>query len=201
MPSENEDNNNPVSTAPDSDEVKAKDGGVAETEVGSADNSTADEREDQASDDKSNQPEEVPADTSPEQGTADKDQGQPSGPSGPMDDSAGQAGSEIPDLPDFSGLLEQAAASSIDLLNDVELDVKIELGRAEMEIEQILHLSNGSVIELDKLAGDPVDVLVNEQLIARGEVLVINDNFCVRINEILPGRSGVSPDKEELPDE
>jgi flagellar motor switch protein FliN len=69
----------------------------------------------------------------------------------------------------------------------VELDVKIELGRAEMEIGEILRLHSGSVIELDKLAGDPVDILVNEQLVARGEVLVVNDNFCVRINEIIPG--------------
>lgn len=102
---------------------------------------------------------------------------------------AEQADGEMPPLPDFSGMLADAASSSIELLNDVELDVKIELGRAIMEVEQILHLSNGSVVELDKLAGDPVDVLVNGQLIARGEVLVINDNFCVRINEIIPGRT------------
>jgi len=94
---------------------------------------------------------------------------------------------EVPDLPDFSGMLSDAAASSIEMLKDVELNVKIELGRAEMDVESILHLTTGSVVELDKLAGDPVDILVNEQLIARGEVLVINDNFCVRINEIIQG--------------
>ncbi len=96
---------------------------------------------------------------------------------------------EVPPLPDFSQQLADAAANSIDMLHDVELNVKIELGRAEMSVDQILQLSNGSVVELDKLAGDPVDVLVNEQLIARGEVLVVNDNFCVRINEIIPGVS------------
>lgn len=96
---------------------------------------------------------------------------------------------QMPDLPDFSGMLVDAAASSIELLNDVELNVKIELGRAEMTVDEILQLSNGSVVELNKLAGDPVDVLVNEQLIAHGEVLVVNDNFCVRINEIVPGIS------------
>ncbi|GEM_PF-901712 len=96
---------------------------------------------------------------------------------------------EMASLPDFSGMLADAAASSIDLLNDVELNVKIELGRSEMTVNEILHLGNGSVVELDKLAGDPVDVLVNEQLIARGEVLVVNDSFCVRINEIVPGIS------------
>ena len=96
---------------------------------------------------------------------------------------------EIVDLPDFSGMLSEAADSSIELLRDVELNVKIELGRSEMTIEEILKLGNGSVVELDKLAGDPVDILVNEQLIARGEVLVLNENFCVRINEIIPGLS------------
>ncbi|MCP4709399.1 MAG: flagellar motor switch protein FliN [Planctomycetes bacterium] len=99
------------------------------------------------------------------------------------------SGEETPELPDFSNMLAEAAASSIDMLNDVELDVKIELGRAELTVEDVLQLSEGSVVELNKLAGDPVDVLVNEQLIARGEILVVNDNFCVRLNEIVPGVS------------
>ena len=54
-----------------------------------------------------------------------------------------------------------------------------------MLVEDVLRLGEGSVVELDKLAGDPVDVFVNDQLVARGEVLVLNDNFCVRINEIV----------------
>ncbi|MBI5763873.1 MAG: flagellar motor switch protein FliN [Planctomycetes bacterium] len=91
------------------------------------------------------------------------------------------------DLPMFAGATEGAVDSKIGLLSDVELDVKIELGRAAMLIEEVLRLGEGSVVELDKLAGDPVDVLVNDRLVARGEVLVLNDNFCVRISEILPG--------------
>lgn len=79
---------------------------------------------------------------------------------------------------------EPPAAATIDLLDDVQLDVKIELGRTNMYIEDVLRLGVGSVVELDKLAGDPVDIYVNERLIARGEVLVLNDNFCVRINAI-----------------
>ncbi len=75
--------------------------------------------------------------------------------------------------------------SAIDLLDDVELDVKIELGRTEMYIEDVLGLGPGSVVELDKAAGDAVDIFVNDRLVARGEVLVLNDNFCVRINDIL----------------
>ena len=70
-------------------------------------------------------------------------------------------------------------------LKDVELDLRIELGRTELLIDEVLKLREGSVVALDKLAGDPVDILVNGRLIARGEVLVLNDNFCVRIAEIL----------------
>lgn len=87
--------------------------------------------------------------------------------------------------PEFSDEVPAAEVASIDLLDDVELNVKIELGRTQMYIEDVLKLHVGSVIVLDKLAGDPVDIYVNERLVARGEVLVLNDNFCVRINDIL----------------
>jgi flagellar motor switch protein FliN/FliY len=90
-------------------------------------------------------------------------------------------------LPNFQQVIQDAQVSSIDLLRDVELHVKIELGRARMLVEDVLKLNEGSVVELDKLAGDPVDVFVNERLVARGEVLVLNDNFCVRVNEIVAG--------------
>lgn len=89
------------------------------------------------------------------------------------------------DLPNFQQVLADVEASGIDLLHDVELNVKIELGRTHMLIEDVLRLAEGSVVELDKLAGDPVDVFVNDRLVARGEVLVLNDNFCVRVNEIV----------------
>jgi flagellar motor switch protein FliN/FliY len=91
------------------------------------------------------------------------------------------------DLPNFQQVMQDAQVSSIDLLRDVELNVKIELGRSRMLVEDVLKLGEGSVVELDKLAGDPVDVFVNDRLIARGEVLVLNDNFCVRVNEIVAG--------------
>jgi flagellar motor switch protein FliN/FliY len=90
-------------------------------------------------------------------------------------------------LPNFQQVIQDAQMSSIDLLRDVDLNVKIELGRSHMLVEDVLKLGEGSVVELDKLAGDPVDVFVNERLVARGEVLVLNDNFCVRINEIVAG--------------
>lgn len=90
-------------------------------------------------------------------------------------------------LPDFNQVMQDAQVSSIDLLRDVDLNVKIELGRSRMLVEDVLKLAEGSVVELDKLAGDPVDIFVNDRLVARGEVLVLNDNFCVRINEIVAG--------------
>lgn len=80
---------------------------------------------------------------------------------------------------------ETSGPSGIDLLSDVDLQVSIELGRTQMLVEDVLRLGEGSVVELDKLAGDPVDVYVNDRLVARGEVLVLNDNFCIRISEII----------------
>lgn len=90
-------------------------------------------------------------------------------------------------FPEFSGgtSATEAAQGTFDLLGDVRLKVRIELGRRQMYVEDILKLAEGSVVELDKLAGDPVDVLVNGVLVARGEVLVLNDYFCVRVTEIL----------------
>jgi len=73
----------------------------------------------------------------------------------------------------------------IDLVGEVELDLRIELGRTQMRLEEVLHLRGGSVVALNKLAGDPVDVFANGRLIARGEVLVMNDNFCIRVTELV----------------
>ena len=90
----------------------------------------------------------------------------------------------IPNLSE-AGAASASQIGAIDLLRDVELNVKIELGRSRMLVDDVLRLGEGSVVELDKLAGDPVDVFVNDRLVARGEVLVLNDNFCVRINDIV----------------
>ena len=88
-------------------------------------------------------------------------------------------------LPSFGSPASGSKPEAIDLLGDVNLNVKIELGRTRMLVEDVLRLGEGSVVELDKLAGDPVDIYVNDRHVARGEVLVLNDNFCVRINEIV----------------
>lgn len=76
-------------------------------------------------------------------------------------------------------------AHEVDLLGEVEMDLHVELGRTQMRLEEVLQLRSGSVVALDKLAGDPVDIFVNGRLIARGEVLVMNDNFCVRVTELV----------------
>lgn len=98
---------------------------------------------------------------------------------------AGSTPFALPDLAGEAGESRAALHQAIDLLRDVQLNVKIELGRTRMLVDDVLKLGEGSVVELDKLAGDPVDVFVNERLVARGEVLVLNDNFCVRINDIV----------------
>jgi flagellar motor switch protein FliN/FliY len=92
---------------------------------------------------------------------------------------------------DLSGTPAANETASLDLLRDVQLDLKIELGRTQMQLEDVLRLRQGAVVTLDKLAGDPVDVYANGRLIARGEVLVLNDNFCVRIAELIAGDDAV----------
>jgi flagellar motor switch protein FliN/FliY len=113
-----------------------------------------------------------------------------------LDDPAGAAVHAMPyEIPELgSGQSAGSPMQGIDLLRDVELDVKIELGRSRMLVDEVLRLGEGSVVELDKLAGDPVDVFVNNRLVARGEVLVLNDNFCVRINEIISR----NPEEEQV---
>lgn len=88
-------------------------------------------------------------------------------------------------LPEFTPAPPSTEAATIELVSDIELDLRIELGRTHMYLEDVLRLRKGSVVPLDKLAGDPVDIFVNGRLIARGEVLVLNDNFCVRVAELL----------------
>ena len=74
---------------------------------------------------------------------------------------------------------------TLDDLGDVELDIAIELGRSELLIDEVMKLREGSVVTLDKLAGDPVDIIANGRLIARGELLVIDGMFGVRLIEVL----------------
>jgi flagellar motor switch protein FliN/FliY len=95
-------------------------------------------------------------------------------------------------LEDFAGAPASTDIATIELVRDVELDLKIELGRTHMYLEDVLKLRRGSVVPLDKLAGDPVDIYVNGRLIARGEVLVLNDNFCVRVAELIASETSAA---------
>ncbi len=105
--------------------------------------------------------------------------------SGPGEPSA----AEPVDLPSLNGDAPDQASpngSGITLLLDVPLHVSVELGRTRLTISEVLALRLGSVLELDKLAGEPGDVLVNGTMIARGEVVVVDEKFGIRITEVAP---------------
>jgi flagellar motor switch protein FliN len=91
------------------------------------------------------------------------------------------------ELKELQGGTVAAEAANLNLIRDVELNLKIELGRTEMSLDEVLKLRKGSVVALDRQAGEPVDVYANGRLIARGEVLVLDDSFCVRVVELTGG--------------
>ena len=91
-----------------------------------------------------------------------------------------QCFSDFEDEPAF-----EAEPRNLSILLDVPLQVTVQLGQTTRSIKDILELTKGSIIELDKLAGEPVDILVNNHLIAKGEVVVIDENFGVRVTEII----------------
>jgi flagellar motor switch protein FliN/FliY len=100
----------------------------------------------------------------------------------PINELAAQGGKEQP----------PARTTGLDLLHDVEMEVSAELGRTRMSVRELLSLSPGAVVELDRAAGSPADLLVNGRLIALGEVVVIDENFGLRITEIIvPGAERV----------
>ena len=74
---------------------------------------------------------------------------------------------------------------NIDMFLDVPVGVTVQRGSCQLTMREVIQLNGGSVVQLDKLADAPVDILVNDKLVARGEVLVLNDNFCIRISEIV----------------
>ncbi|MDS9470591.1 flagellar motor switch phosphatase FliY [Sporosarcina pasteurii] len=88
--------------------------------------------------------------------------------------------------------LNQTESQNLDMLLDIPLQVTVELGRTKRSVQEILEISSGSIIELDKLAGEPVDILVNNRLIANGEVVVIDENFGVRITDVLSPKERIN---------
>ena len=93
-------------------------------------------------------------------------------------------------------IVSNFAQANIDMLLDVPLTVTIELGRTEMTLKQALELQQGSVVELNRLAGDPIDVFVNERLIAKGEVVVVDDKFAVRVTELFSNTNNAASQGE-----
>jgi flagellar motor switch protein FliN len=85
---------------------------------------------------------------------------------------------------------ETGEPANLDMLMDVSLQVAVELGRTRMTVRQLLDLQNGSVVELDRMAGDVVDVYINDRLLARGEVVVVDDKFGVRVTELVSPLKG-----------
>ncbi len=84
-----------------------------------------------------------------------------------------------------NNIYDSSFARSLDLLHGVEMEVSVELGHTKMLLRDLLDLSPGTVVELDRSAGSAVDILVNGTLIARGEVVVVDDDFGVRISEVI----------------
>ena len=86
---------------------------------------------------------------------------------------------------DLTTTSDGARHGNLDFILDIPMKLTVELGRSQMLINELLKLGRGSVIELSKLAGEPLDILANQRLIARGEVVVVNEKYGIRITEII----------------
>ncbi len=107
-------------------------------------------------------------------------------------DTQGQTSSEedyeraaFKDLNDNGGQLTTAIENNLDVILDIPVTLSMEIGRTELPISNLLQLNQGSVVELDRLAGEPMDVLINGTLIAHGEVVVINEKFGIRLTDVI----------------
>ena len=100
---------------------------------------------------------------------------------------ADQAGSQVPmeQFQDASQPDDDENPVNFDVIMDVPVTISMEIGRTSINIRNLLQLNQGSIVELDRLAGEPLDVLVNGTLIARGEVVVINEKFGIRLTDVI----------------
>jgi len=103
----------------------------------------------------------------------------------PLADQKSAEAAAFAPISDTGGTLNIDSEVNLDVLLDVPVTVSMEVGNTEISIRNLLQLNQGSVIELDRLAGEPMDVLVNKTLIARGEVVVVNDKFGLRLTDII----------------
>jgi flagellar motor switch protein FliN/FliY len=98
----------------------------------------------------------------------------------PFQAPAFEAGGQLPATPD-------GPRPNIELILDVPVTLSLEVGRTQMSVGRLLRLTQGSVVELDRNAGDALDVFVNGTLVARGEIVIVNDRFGIRLTDVLPG--------------
>lgn len=110
------------------------------------------------------------------------------------EDNLAQAANEdvAPVLTALEGGGDSKQERNLQLILDIPLKVTVELGRSKMVVSELLNLGQGSVIELNKLAGEPLEVLVNDKLVARGEAVVVNEKFGVRLTDIISPSERVS---------
>ncbi len=102
--------------------------------------------------------------------------------------SAGEQTDELPDVNEAVGqVAEGDAGAGLDVVMDVPLRLSVEIGSTQLLVREILQLAKGSVVELDRMNGEPADVFVNERLVARGEVTVVDDKLAVKIVEVVAG--------------
>ena len=104
-----------------------------------------------------------------------------------MSEDVKMSGQEVqqPDFEDLKDETNEAVSRDIDFLLDIPVEITVQLGTSRMLIKELLQLGQGSVVELDKLAGEPMEILANSRLIARGEVVVVNEKFGVRLTDII----------------
>jgi flagellar motor switch protein FliN/FliY len=126
------------------------------------------------------------------------DQTSKSAATAPAASAGGAAAAKAPERARFDELAAGAAKNanggevSLDMILDVPVTLSLEVGSASMSVRELLQLNQGSVVELDRLAGEPMDVMVNGTLVAHGEVVVVNDKFGIRLTDIVSPAQRVS---------
>lgn len=104
---------------------------------------------------------------------------------GSSDNKAAYEAAEFPNLDESELKISNADEVKLDVILDVPVTISLEIGRTKINIRNLLQLNQGSVVELDRFAGEPMDVLVNGTLVAHGEVVVVNDKFGIRLTDII----------------
>jgi flagellar motor switch protein FliN/FliY len=109
----------------------------------------------------------------------------PINPGGKAGNMGGQPGGQAFEFSGISGAPGSKIPNDIEFILDIPLDITVEVGRTTMQINELLKLGQGSVIELSKIAGENLDILANQSLIARGEIVVVKENYGIRLTEIV----------------